>query len=150
LREATARARERKHTVSLYAKRRVESTRDYRIGLTAESIEFLLRSIESLGSIYIIKVCLFLLCVPYEWRYRDAKSKSENFLLRNVVIIVVVNRRRQSSSSTNIYMSYVQLKLYTPEGGNSSSRSRKKETVISQLLARVGRVVGMGIARVSM
>ena len=43
-----------------------------------------------MGSICIRKLFLFFLYVPYERRYHDAKSKCQNFHVRNVVIVVVI------------------------------------------------------------
>jgi len=79
-------------TVYLYANRRVASTRDYRISITAEPMKFWIGAIDSLGSNYIIKLFSFFLYVPYERRYCDAKFESGNFLLRNVIVMIGVDR----------------------------------------------------------
>jgi len=80
----------RDRTVYLYANRWIASTRDYRISITTEPMKFWIEAIDSLGSNYIIKIFSFLLYVPYERRYCDAKFESGNFLLRNVVVIVII------------------------------------------------------------
>jgi len=98
----------RDRTVYLYANRRVASTCDYRISITAEPMKFRIGAIDSLGSNYIMKVFSFFLYVPYERRYCDAKFESGNFLLRNVIIVIIVD---------HIYMSscVVRLQLLTQE-----------------------------------
>ena len=80
-----------------YASQRVPSMRDYQISVMAEPIKFWVVSNDSLAPTCIIKVFLFFLSVPYERRYRDAKSKSRFLHLRNVIVIVA--KRMLSSTS---------------------------------------------------
>jgi len=55
--------RSARQTVYLYARPKVETSRDYQISITAEGIELIISSIDSAYPNYIIKVCLFLLYV---------------------------------------------------------------------------------------
>jgi len=50
-----------KQTVYLYARLKVETSRDYQISITVEPIELIISSIDSAYPNYILKVCLFLL-----------------------------------------------------------------------------------------
>jgi len=52
--------RSARRTVYLYARPKVETSRDYQISITAEPIELIISSIDSTYSNYIMK-CLFLL-----------------------------------------------------------------------------------------
>jgi len=55
--------RSARQTVYLYARSKVETSRDYQISITAGSIELIISSTDSAYPNYIIKVCLFLLYV---------------------------------------------------------------------------------------
>jgi len=52
-----------RRTVYLYARPKVDTSRDYQISITVESIELIISSIDSAYPNYIIKVYLFLLYV---------------------------------------------------------------------------------------
>jgi len=62
--------------VYLYARPKVETSRDYQISITAEPIELIINSIDSAYSNYIRKICLFLLYVLYEKSYYNVKCKN--------------------------------------------------------------------------
>jgi len=62
--------------VYLYAKPKVETSRDYQISITAEPIELIISSIDSAYPNYIRKICLFLLYVFYEKSYYNVKYKN--------------------------------------------------------------------------
>jgi len=51
----------RESKFNLYARPKVETSRDYQISITTESIELIISSIDSAYPNYIIKICLFLL-----------------------------------------------------------------------------------------
>jgi len=53
----------------LYAKPKVETSRDYQISITAEPTELIISLIDSAYPNYIIKICSFLLYVLYEKSY---------------------------------------------------------------------------------
>jgi len=55
--------RSKRRTMYLYAKPKVETSRDYQISITAKPIELIISSIDSTYPNYMIKVCLFLLRV---------------------------------------------------------------------------------------
>jgi len=58
--------RSARRTVYLYARPKVEPSRDYQISITAEPIELIINSIDRAYPNYIKKICLFLLYVLYE------------------------------------------------------------------------------------
>jgi len=62
--------------VYLYARPKVETSRDYQISITAEPIELIINSIDSAYPNYIRKICLFLLYVLYEKSYYNVKCKN--------------------------------------------------------------------------
>jgi len=80
----------RDRTVSIYVSRQFASARWDWISITAEPMKFWISTINSLGSKWIIKMSLFFLYMSYERRYCNAKFKSGNLLLRNIVVIVII------------------------------------------------------------
>jgi len=72
--------RSARRTVYLYARPKVETSRDYQISTTAEPIELIISLIDSAYSNYIMKVCLFLLYVLYEKSYYNVKCKNKKNL----------------------------------------------------------------------
>jgi len=53
--------RSARRSVYLYARPKVETSRDYQISITAEPIELIISSIDNAYPNYIRKICLFLL-----------------------------------------------------------------------------------------
>jgi len=73
-------------TVYLYARSKVETSRDYQISITVDLIELIISSIDSAYPNYIIKICLFLLYVLYEKNYYNVKCKNPKIYLMYVRI----------------------------------------------------------------
>jgi len=69
-------------TVYLYARPKVETSRDYQI-ITADPIELIISLIDSAYPNYIIKIC-FLLYVLYEKSYYNVKYKNKKIYLMYV------------------------------------------------------------------
>jgi len=68
-------------TVYLYARPKVETSRDYQISITAEPIGLIISSIDSAYPDYIRKICLFLLYILYEKSYYNVKCKNKKSIL---------------------------------------------------------------------
>jgi len=76
-------------TVYFYESQRDASIWNFWISIVTEPIKFLIGSIDSLGSNYIIKVFLFFLYVSYKRKYCEVWSG--NFYFRRNVIVLVVS-----------------------------------------------------------
>jgi len=67
-----------RRTVYLYARPKVETSRDYQISIT---IELIISSIDSAYPNYIREICLFLLYVSYDKSYYNVKCKNKKSVL---------------------------------------------------------------------
>jgi len=76
--------RSARRTVYLYAKSKVETSRDYQISITAEPIELIISLTDSAYPNYFIKICSFLLYVLYEKSYYNVKCKNQKIYLMYV------------------------------------------------------------------
>jgi len=76
--------RSARRTVYLYARPKVETSRDYQISITVEPIELIISLIDSAYPSYIIKICSFLLYVLYEKSYYNVKCKNQKIYLMYV------------------------------------------------------------------
>jgi len=90
--------RSARSTVYLYARSKVETSRDYQISITDEPIELIISLIDSAYPNYIIKVCLFLLYVLYKKSDYNVKCKNKKIYLMYVRM-----------SSLKFYLEYTRL-----------------------------------------